>query len=122
MDFLGMMACIKYCNKKGIKFISDCTEWYDPCQTIRGRFGLSYYNSQLRMLIANKKVDGMIVISKYLENYYKKCTNVIRVPALDDVSKMLAEKEKQNDKVKFVYCGNPGKKIICLQFGMLLIK
>lgn len=110
MDFLGMIQCINYCKKNKIKFISDCTEWYDPRQVVHGLFGLSYYNSQLRMLIANKKVDGLIAISSYLEDYYKKYTNVLRVPALDNVNTKVVNIEEENEEVRFVYCGNPGKK------------
>lgn len=110
MDFLGMIECIRYCKRRSITFISDCTEWYDPRQTVHGRFGLAYYNSQLRMLIANKKSDGMIVISKYLEKYYEKYTPVLRVPPLDDVQHMGNNEKIIHNKVKFVYCGSPGRK------------
>jgi glycosyltransferase involved in cell wall biosynthesis len=110
MDFLGMLACIKYCQDRDIIFISDCTEWYDPDQTVHGRLGLTYYNSQLRMLIANKKVNGMIVISKYLEDYYRQHTRVIRIPPLDDVKRISYSDVSMGNTVRFVYCGTPGKK------------
>lgn len=110
MDFLGMIFCLRYCKRNKIKFISDCTEWYDPIQTVHGKLGLSYYNSQLRLLYANKKTDGIIAISSFLENYYKKYVSVIRIPALDNVSNEYKLKNINFKTRKFIYFGNPGKK------------
>lgn len=113
MDALGMLSCINYCQSREIKFISDCTEWYDPLQTSGGKYGLNYINSQIRMKIINKKSDGIICISEYLENYYKKFNRVIVIPPLEKIS--LTPKEINNINytekiIKFIYCGSPGKK------------
>ncbi|TXC77014.1 glycosyltransferase family 4 protein [Metabacillus litoralis] len=101
-----------YCIKNNIKIFADCTEWYSTAgnnlifKIIKG------FDSYLRMRIIQKKLDGIIVISRYLENFYKNCKNVVRIPPLVDLSE-----EKWNhltsksilDKVLIVYAGNPGK-------------
>lgn len=101
-----------YCRKKGIKCIADVTEWYTglgrsiPVKLIKG------IDTFLRMRIIQKKVDGLIVISRFLQKYYKGCKNVVYIPPLTDLSdeKWTNTKEKSHDILYLTYAGNPGRK------------
>lgn len=102
----------KYCNKNNIKIIADCTEWYSTKGTnimFKIIKGLDIF---LRMRIIQKQLDGIIVISKYLRNYYRKYKNILYLPPLVDLKE---EKWKQkfehcnNDKLQLIYAGSPGK-------------
>lgn len=102
----------KFCNNQGIKTIADCTEWYTTkganiiFKVIKG------LDSFLRMRIIQKKLDGIIVISKYLESYYNSCRNVVRIPPLVDLKEdkwNIPYEESRDNKVRFVYSGSPGK-------------
>lgn len=101
------------CHSKGIKAVSDCTEWYLPqggvlFKLIKG-LDISY-----RMRFVHKKMDGMIVISDYLKDYYSCCKNVLLLPPLVDKldekwKKTGQPKEKSSDIVRLIYAGSLGK-------------
>lgn len=108
---LSLVRLQKYCKKKNILLLADCTEWYEA----KGNFvfslikGLDVY---IRMKIVQPKLDGLIVISDYLYDYYKtKVKNIVNIPPLVDVS---MEKWKGLDHridknlVNLVYAGSPG--------------
>ncbi|GAB6091111.1 glycosyltransferase [Spirochaeta dissipatitropha] len=106
----------KFCKKNNIKLIADCTEWYSTKnQNIIYKL-LKGFDSFYRMRIVHKKIDGLIVISKYLEKYYSKCNNLIRIPPLVDLNDnkwkhnldLNKEFQIKDDGLVFVYAGNPG--------------
>ncbi len=109
---LAMRNLYLYCRKHGIKCYADVTEWYSG----KGQ-GLLWgviksADSWYRMHVMHKKMDGMIVISQYLENYYRKCRNVVRIPVLADLDDPKWENhyDKSTDELKLVYAGWPKKK------------
>lgn len=99
----------EYCNKNNIKIISDCTEWSVSkgnivFQIIKG------LDTFFRMKVIQPKLDGIIVISKFLYDFYSgKNNNVILVPPLVDLedSKWNQVKLKENIGCHFVYGGSP---------------
>lgn len=96
----------KYCNKHNIKILGDITEWYLPSSN-----WIKNIDIILRMKYVNKKLDGLICISRYLETYYKKI-NTVYIPGLvdknDEKWKCKINKEK-NKKIRFIFLGDPGK-------------
>ena len=102
----------KYCAKHDIKILADCTEWYSTKGTNLLFMIIKGIDSFLRMRIIQKRLDGLIVISSYLENYYKNNRNILRVPPLVDINEEKWNVYQSNipyDKLKFVYSGSPGK-------------
>lgn len=106
---------LKYSKQKKILILSDVTEWY----SIRGyKFPFNLLKGLdvcLRMRILHKKVDGLIVISEFLETYYRN-KEVVLLPPLIDIndrtwSKLAQELSKisKNDAPVFSYVGNIGK-------------
>lgn len=101
-----------YCRNQDIRIVADCTEWYSTKGANIAFKVIKGLDSFLRMRIIQKRLDGLIVISKYLENYYEQCNNVVRIPPLVDLTEEKWEKvtdELTNNKVRFVYSGSPGK-------------
>lgn len=101
----------KYCKVKAIKIISDCTEWYMPQGTLYFKI-IKGLDISYRMKVVHKKLDGIIVISEYLNNYYSKCNNVLLLPPLvDRYDEKWRHENLQDlsDKYKLVYAGSPGK-------------
>lgn len=102
----------RYCRKTGIKCIADVTEWYTglgrsiPVKVIKGM------DTFLRMRIIHKRLDGLIVISRYLQNYYRCCRNVVYIPPLTDISESKWQRipSKSTDTLYLAYAGSPGKK------------
>ncbi len=92
-------------KKKGIKVISDCTEWY-----AKSKNPIKNIDTGVRMKLLHKKTDGIIAISRYLYDYYKESTNTVYIPPLTDTSDMKWKQEyPESDKLLFTYAGSPGK-------------
>ena len=92
---------IKYCKKHGIKTIGDITEWYRPISLPKR------VDTYLRMVHSNKRLDGIIAISRYLNNYYSKC-HTIQLPPFVDKSEAkwtIAPQRQNDDKIHLVYIG-----------------
>lgn len=109
---VAMARLMYYCNKDKIQCYADVTEWYSA----KGR-GASYYiiksiDTYIRMVILHKHMDGLIVISTFLQSYYKRHVNTIMIPALTDGNYYCKYRHsfKSKDKLKLVYAGNPGSK------------
>ncbi|MBP9018069.1 MAG: glycosyltransferase [Paludibacteraceae bacterium] len=103
----------KWSNRKNIKIIADCTEWYEAKGNIAFRL-IKGFDTWYRMKRIHPKMDGLIAISDYLYNYYsQKMQNVANIPPLVDLD---MEKWKLNnddnrlndDAVKIIYAGSPG--------------
>jgi len=110
---MALLRLRKYCCNQKIKIIGDCSEWYSVkdfnvvFKIIKG------FDSFLRMRIVQKQLDGLIVISKYLENYYRHCHNVVRIPPLVDLNEdkwNIKPNEFTDNKTRFVYSGDLSNK------------
>lgn len=103
----------RFSRLKNIKLYADCTEWYGPQGNNKMMKALKGIDSFIRMRIIHKRIDGIIVISKYLENYYSKVKKTILIPPLVDLSEekwsipINIGKEKV---INLIYAGSPGKK------------
>lgn len=104
---VALIRLKKYCNENNIKLISDCTEWYEDERFVKK------IDTKLRMEYIHKKVDGIICISPYLENYYKSYVNTILIPPLVDLEEEKWKTENSDEvpteKIQFIYAGDPGK-------------
>lgn len=108
----AMLRINKYCKKRGILCVADITEWYSaksrkfPVNVIKG------IDNEIRMKIIQKHLDGLIVISKYLYEYYKDCKNVIQIPPLVDIDdeKWSGSGKKVRKELLLAYVGVPAKK------------
>ena len=71
MPSIPFAKILRYCKKNGIKVIADVTEWYDV-KNINLFFKLiRSIDTHWRMTSLHLKVDAMIVISNFLQQYYK---------------------------------------------------
>lgn len=109
---LGLKKLIRHGRKNNIKILGDCTEWYQASGNIIQKI-IKEADVYWRMKILHFELDGLIVISDYLENYYKtKVKNIINIPPLVDLSlpkwpdTWLNNSEKR--KLTIVYAGSPG--------------
>ena len=110
----AFIKLMKFCRLKGIKIIADCTEWYGIQGTNILRKIFKGIDSFVRMRIIQQKVDGIIVISKYLQEYYKRHKNVVLIPPLIDLKedKWHVRKLENGNKdfIRLIYSGSPGYK------------
>lgn len=111
------MLLLKFCRRNNIKVVADCVDWLsaetgNPFFNVVKRFDNAYQKAYV-----NKRTDGVIAISKYLADYYRKagCKTVI-IPPLSpahDASKRLGN-TNENEKV-ITYAGQPfrlGKPVV----------
>ena len=101
--------------KNSLKVYGDCTEWYDPSG--KKSFLRRYFkrvDTYIRMRILHKTLDGLIVISKYLFNYYSKSNiKCMLVPPLVDKNEKkwkIQIEPNDNDKTSIIYAGSPFSK------------
>lgn len=110
---IAMKRLMKYCHAHGIKCAADITEWYSARGKGLAFFVLKGIDTWLRMRVFHKQMDGLIVISKYLSNYYENHKNAVLIPPLVDLSeKKWANLPQKSDGevINFVYAGSPGLK------------
>lgn len=106
---------LKFCKKNGIKTIADSMDWL----TIHSRSFLFNFIKRFdifwEMRVVNKKADGILAISTYLQEYYgKRGKPTIVIPPL--FSKNIAnEVDKPSEKmVRLIYAGTPfGPNVVC---------
>ncbi|MBD3614989.1 MAG: glycosyltransferase [Gracilimonas sp.] len=97
---------------KKLKFIADTTEWYQPDHKSLLLRAVKKVDTAIRMQLINKYLtDGNIVISRFLEKYYKEQKN-LRIPPLVDLDDKKWEclAPKNNNGTKFIFFGTVGGK------------
>lgn len=99
----------RYCFQHGIRCIADVADWHG----VKGRSFVykivKGVECEYRMRCVHKKMDGLIVISDYLEKYYNKQKRMINIPPLVDNKdkKWNGNASKEANKLVFVYAGSP---------------
>ena len=108
---LPLSALLRFCKKRGIRLIADCTEWYENKLSLNPIKLIKCIDTFLCMRVFQKKCDGMIAISSYLADYYKKSVkHIIVVPPLvdSDDEKYLFDSDKpENEIPTLIYSGSP---------------
>ena len=103
---------LTYCHKNGIKVIADVTEWYENRFSFNPIKFIKWYDTRKVMTKLHKKVDGIIVISQCLFDYYKPFVkNMVQIPPLVDIREEIWHHNPKVDssKIEFVYSGDPGR-------------
>lgn len=100
----------KICKATGKKLIVDITEWYASNELKLLDRPLQHYN----MTVAIKSVENKILISSYLNKYYKGTNNVV-IPATCDLKEPKWSKDSSScfpsfDGLTLIYAGTPDKK------------
>lgn len=101
----------RVCEKSEIQCMADVTEWYSSrSKSLLYRLTKGT-DTFLRMKFIHKRLDGLIVISKFLEKYYSDYTKTLYLPPLTDLNEKKWETvdllAKENGKIYFVYAGSP---------------
>lgn len=108
---LALLNLYSFCKRNNIKLVSDCTEWYSS----KGRRATSRIFKDLdttfRMRVVNKKIDGIIVISNFMEKFYTEQNTVLVPPLIDlnDEKWSFRTTDINNSVINLVYAGSPEK-------------
>lgn len=99
------LELLKNCRKRNIKVIADVVDWLPAGGTNVLFNTIKSIDTYLEKVILNKRSDGIIAISSYISNYYKrKGRNTVIIPPLVEDYKKNTTK---NDKIRVVYAGIP---------------
>jgi len=100
----------KWCKKREIKLITDVVDW------IAGSSGsllfriVKWMDTTYSKTYLNKRVDGVIAISRFLADYYRsKNCRVIEIPPITDIYKykFIENSNHTSPMTKLVYVGMP---------------
>lgn len=104
---LALMKLQRYCGVRGVKCLADVTEWYAPQKTSMSGV-LKFFDSEYRMRVLHKKLDGLIVISRFLVEYYRPSVEILQLPPLVDSTdpKWPKRQGRRHASVTFIYAGS----------------
>ncbi|MFP8843615.1 glycosyltransferase [Shewanella baltica] len=110
-----LIRLLPFCKDNNIKLIFDCVEWYQPKSFLEYLYKPYYWNVEFAMRSLIPMCDGVICISKFLNQFYteKGCKTIIIPPTLDFDAlplKYLSQGDEKCSRIKLVYTGNPGHK------------
>lgn len=108
----SLSKLIGLCHRKGIACIGDVTEWYRARDVSLLKIPLKYFDTAFRMRSLHPKMDGLIVISDFLKQFYAEQTKVLLLPPLvDSVNEKwsILTGRLDNGMTRFVYAGKPSK-------------
>lgn len=102
----------KFANKMRIPLILDITEWYDNSHLPGGKLGPVALDNNIKMNYAFKRAKNLILISSFLEKYYRKSNNniVILPPLIDKNDTKWIGNTTDSQFVRLLYAGSPAKK------------
>lgn len=112
----------QFSKKNNIKLICDCTEWYEPDHLPGGKYGLANFDNNLRINKLYPLIKNVIVISSFLEKHLDKlgCRTIIIPPLVDlELNKWKIDscmEKTNNERIRLIYAGNPGKKDLLSPF------
>lgn len=103
--FDGVLKTVKKFNTP---ILLESCEWYDVKGFARGKYDIRYLQFCHCFNYSYNRVDGVIAISRLLEEHYKeKRIKVIRIPGIHEVEKLPYRVEAtNNDTVKLLFAGN----------------
>ncbi len=104
----ALWRAMRYCRKHHKKCIADVTEWYVANHDSRVQRLVKNMDTAIRMKLLHKKTDGVIVICRFLHEYYRNCANVVEIPPLTDNREPKWQVGAEKDgRFTLVYAGSP---------------
>lgn len=106
---LALNRLSNFNRKKGIITVSDCTEWYEPQGGVLFRL-IKGWDINQRMYKVHCKLDGIITISRYLDDFYQnQGMKTLLLPPLVDKheSKWNVVTNNDVDVLSLIYAGSP---------------
>ncbi|MEQ6376429.1 glycosyltransferase [Bacillaceae bacterium S4-13-56] len=106
------MKLIRYCKRKKISVIADCVDWLTT-KTNNPVFDLiKWADNTYQKAYVNKKADGVIAITNYLSDYYKKRgSKTVVIPPLSPIENLNSKTVHKKSDIKIItYAGLPFRK------------
>lgn len=97
-------------KSRGTKCYVEQCEWLDLSNYKFGKFDLRYINAEFFRRMGAKRIDGVISISRLLDDYYRSVgVHSIRIPTILDIKNTkYTYKIEKRDKIHIVFAGSLG--------------
>ena len=107
----GANYIINWSKKHDIKIISDVVDWLKGTMSNPLVSLVKNADVSIMMRYVNKRTDGNIVISRYLQKFYARMDTLLLPPLTSQDSNTFINKEKDiNERLHIIYAGNPFRK------------
>lgn len=107
-----------WCRRAGVPLIFDAVEWYTAASPLGFATSPYLWQTELALRILIPRLDGVIAISRWLEDHYTRAgLPAVRVPPTLDVKATAVGQGGEGDRLTLVYAGTPGRKDL---LGVLL--
>lgn len=112
MDYfsVALYRINKYCKNNNIKIIADTVDWFEKSNYNFPKNIIKNLDTVFRMKLIYKKMNQMIVISKFLYDYYYKDKKIVMIPGVVIEKKILSTDWKAEEKIKLSFVGSPGNR------------
>jgi glycosyltransferase involved in cell wall biosynthesis len=110
---VALWRTIRHCRDRGVRCICDCTEWYAPLPELSILSVAKRMDTLARMRFVQKRSDGVICISTFLQRYYERHVPTVWVPPLVDLDEpkwRTCAEPRVGSGCVFVYAGSPGER------------
>jgi glycosyltransferase involved in cell wall biosynthesis len=104
---------LKWCAQNNCPLMINVVEWFGASQLPLGWGGPFHLSNEIALRHYFPKAGNIIVISRYLENYYRsRGCRTIRIPPIIDCGRVVPRlrNKRVNEPLLLVYAGSPGKK------------
>lgn len=104
-----LFKALRYCKRHGLFTIADVTEWYLAEKRNPVFYVLKTLDTAWRMRRLHKKADGIIGISAYLCDYYRRHKNVVQIPPLVDLDEekwTVPSAQAADETIRLIYAGS----------------
>lgn len=105
---LPLLSLKGFCKNKNITLFSDCTEWHDTKHLKGIKRIVKAFDINSTLKYAQKKIDGVIVISSYWDKIYKNQNTLTLLPLIDLKDSKWQNNFKEPNVLSFAYAGTPG--------------
>lgn len=110
-DTFRFLRLRKYIERKKLKVILECCEWYDVASYKLGYFDYRYLRFQYCIYRGFLKAERIIAISTFLEKHFVRGhenSGIIRIPTILDTKKIAYSQYTSNKKLRIVFAGMIG--------------
>ncbi len=112
---IPLAQLVLYCHRAGITCAADITEWYGVRELTLGIPKLlKWADTSLRMRVIHPRMDVLVVISKWLEDFYSERNHgiLMRIPPLVDSSDSKWHQDSEvttPGSLRLAYAGSPSR-------------
>ncbi|HAV51028.1 MAG TPA: group 1 glycosyl transferase [Brevundimonas sp.] len=100
-----------WCRRAGVPLIFDAVEWYTAASPLGFATSPYLWQTELAMRVLIPRLDGLIAISRWLEDHYTRAgLPVVRVSPTLAVKATPVGQGGDGDRLSLVYAGTPGRK------------